>query len=86
MKKDDKQKLHQSTLAQLEKKAEELVREIATTKLELKAGKLSDTSKVKRLKKDLVRVKTIMQEKKFIKSMEEKEENQKKSSKKSTTQ
>lgn len=62
MKRNDLKTLHEQTPAQLGEKLSTLKLELAKAKLELKAGKLSNTSLLKTLRADIARVKTILKE------------------------
>lgn len=63
MKKADKQKLHQMTVADLQKRVAELEIEINGKQLEKKAFKLKDVKSVAKLKDELAIVKTILTQK-----------------------
>lgn len=63
MKKKDITKLHELSVAELQKKLEEMQRVLAKSRLEKKVGKLPNPRSVSMLSDDIARVKTIMRQK-----------------------
>lgn len=63
MKRKDITALHAQTLEELQVKLRELQQELAQTRVEKAAGKLTNVSLVQTLQNDIARVKTIVTEK-----------------------
>lgn len=63
MKKNDLQKLHESSIEELQKELQTKTHELARMRLEKQAGKLESPSKLKVLSDDIARIKTIITEK-----------------------
>ena len=63
MKTKQLKKLHQETRADLTKQADKLRTELTKLALEVGAGKVKDTNLVKKKRRDLARVMTIVKEK-----------------------
>jgi large subunit ribosomal protein L29 len=64
MKANQKKALHQKSVEELNQELIALEKELTKARLELAAQKLEDTSKPKRLVKNVARIKTIITEKK----------------------
>lgn len=63
MKKKEKQEFHQKTVAQLQKEIRKAEEELVKLRLELKAGKLKNVSRVMNQRHQLACLKTILKEK-----------------------
>lgn len=63
MKKNDITELHQQTATELTAKLAELIKSFDQARSENAAGKLKNTHSLYQLKKDIARVKTVIQEK-----------------------
>ena len=64
MKKQELLKLHQASVEELQKTLQENLQELASMRLQKKAGKLASPSKLKTLTDDIARLRTIITEKK----------------------
>jgi large subunit ribosomal protein L29 len=56
--------LREQTVAELEEREQNLRRELWKTRMDNYTNKLDDTAKVRRLRRDIARVKTILTQKK----------------------
>lgn len=56
--------LRESTVAELEEQEQTLAHELWKTRMDNYTNKLDDTAKIRRLRRDIARVKTILSEKK----------------------
>jgi large subunit ribosomal protein L29 len=63
MKRNDIKKLHELSIADLNKKLTELVAQLATARLEKRVGRLANPRLVSNLSDDVARIKTVMREK-----------------------
>ncbi len=66
MKRKDITALHNLSVAELNKKLQELVMALAKARLEKKANKLSNPRTVSMLSDDIARIKTIMTQKEMV--------------------
>ena len=55
--------LHAMTREELQAKSDELVKELFNIRFQLHTGRLENTAKLSAVKKDIARVKTILQQK-----------------------
>lgn len=72
MKRDQKKELRTKTVDELIKELRDLRLEVAKISLDMKTGKIEDTNKLYRKKKDIARVMTFLSEKPSAKVTEEK--------------
>lgn len=63
MKRNDIAALHSKSVDELQTQLVKVQKELAESKLALKVGKLSNTAKVRMLRDDVARIKTIVREK-----------------------
>lgn len=63
MKTNDIKALHDKDQAELQKELSVLIKDLAGLRLLAKAGKIDSPSKLKNLRKDIARVKTVLREK-----------------------
>lgn len=70
IKKQDKQKLHDSSVEDLHKKIESLQKELVLTKNQLALGKLSNLKQGKKLRAEIAVIKTIIREKELANQTE----------------
>lgn len=72
MKKEQKKELRTKTVDELIKELRDLRSEVAKLSIDMKTGKIEDTNKLYRKKKDIARVMTFLSEKPKEEIMEEK--------------
>jgi len=65
MKKSDLSKLREKSVKELEKQIQDLKLKIADFKMQLATGKLKDTASIRRARKEIAVIKTIIGEKKI---------------------
>lgn len=70
MKRNDKQKLHQSSVAELHKQLDQLQLEQIKTRNELKLGKLNNTKVARNMRGQIAIIKTIIQQKELQAKLE----------------
>lgn len=63
MKRNDIKALADKTVVELNKDLEQLIKDLAGLRLAAKVGKLDSPAKLKNLRKDIARIKTVMREK-----------------------
>ncbi len=69
MKNNDIKALHEKTQLELKKDLNILIKDLAGMRLLAKAGKLDSPAKLKNLRKDIARIKTVLGEKELTKSI-----------------
>ena len=69
MKNNDIKALHEKTQLELKKDLNILIKDLAGMRLLAKAGKLDSPAKLKNLRKDIARIKTVLSEKELTKSI-----------------
>ncbi len=69
MKTNDIKALHDKDLAELKKELSVLMKDLAGMRLLAKAGKLDSPAKLKNLRKDVARIKTVSREKELKQSL-----------------
>ena len=67
MKSNDIKALHDKDLTELNKDLTGLIQDLAGMRLAVKVGKLDSPSRLKNLRKDIARIKTVMREKELSK-------------------
>lgn len=69
MKTNDIKALHDKSQAELKKELNTLMKDLAGMRLLAKAGKLDSPAKLKNLRKDVARIKTVLREKELKQSI-----------------
>ena len=69
MKTNDIKALHEKDQAELRKELASLMKDLAGMRLLAKAGKLDSPAKLKNLRKDVARIKTVLREKELKQSI-----------------
>lgn len=75
MKKKELDEMKNKTIAELGKKLVDLSKQMIDSKIQLKAGKLKNVHQAGNLKKDIARIKSIIQIKSLIQTASKKDKN-----------